>query len=270
MQRLPYNGAPRAHKLRHNVISSSLFNERWQRGARTFYHDVFAVLARSPSDLPLFFFLSFFVFLYSFSLSFSFPFLMLSSYLLPASYHRYHQPPPSSPPSRSFALKTCCEPYVTLSSRSLKRNPPTYVAARPHLTRPSTRFARIEISFSRRERALYRAANHHFSITCAISSVTAVFAFAITRVSFSSLSSFFSLSLFLSLAFFLVLSRIRARGYRCGITAISDPPDYRVDVRYHVIVFRYLVKSNIVCSRESQRASAFEIDGQPTLHLEMS
>lgn len=28
MQRLPYNGAPRAHKLRHNVISSSLFNER--------------------------------------------------------------------------------------------------------------------------------------------------------------------------------------------------------------------------------------------------
>lgn len=31
MQRLPYNGALRAHKLRHNVISSSLFNERWQR-----------------------------------------------------------------------------------------------------------------------------------------------------------------------------------------------------------------------------------------------
>lgn len=28
MQRLPYNGAPRAHKLRHNVISSSFFNER--------------------------------------------------------------------------------------------------------------------------------------------------------------------------------------------------------------------------------------------------
>ncbi|KYM96425.1 hypothetical protein ALC62_12931 [Cyphomyrmex costatus] len=38
MQRLPYNGAPRAHKLRHNVISSSLFNERWQHaGAHTFH-----------------------------------------------------------------------------------------------------------------------------------------------------------------------------------------------------------------------------------------
>lgn len=62
MQRLPYNGAPRAHKLRHNVISSSLFNERWQRGARTFYHDVFAVLARSPHRIYLSF---------SFSLSLS-------------------------------------------------------------------------------------------------------------------------------------------------------------------------------------------------------
>lgn len=30
MQRLPYNGGPRAHKLRHDVIPSSLFNERWQ------------------------------------------------------------------------------------------------------------------------------------------------------------------------------------------------------------------------------------------------
>lgn len=81
MQRLPYNGAPRAHKLRHNVISSSLFNERWQRGARTFYHDVFAVLARSPSDLSLFFF--------SFFPSLFLSFLVLSSYLLPAPYHRY-------------------------------------------------------------------------------------------------------------------------------------------------------------------------------------
>lgn len=44
MQRLPYNGAPRAHKLRHNVISSSLFNERWQRALRTrFYPGVFVV-----------------------------------------------------------------------------------------------------------------------------------------------------------------------------------------------------------------------------------
>ena len=31
MQRLPYNGALRAHKLRHSVISSSFFNEWWKR-----------------------------------------------------------------------------------------------------------------------------------------------------------------------------------------------------------------------------------------------
>lgn len=43
MQRLPYNGAPRAHKLRHNVISSSLFNERWQRAAHTFYPGVLVI-----------------------------------------------------------------------------------------------------------------------------------------------------------------------------------------------------------------------------------
>lgn len=45
MQRLPYNGAPRAHKLRHNVISSSLFNERWQRAAHTFYPGVLVIPA---------------------------------------------------------------------------------------------------------------------------------------------------------------------------------------------------------------------------------
>jgi len=44
MQRLPYNGARRAHKLRHNVTSSSLSNERWQRALRTrSYPGVFVV-----------------------------------------------------------------------------------------------------------------------------------------------------------------------------------------------------------------------------------
>lgn len=52
MQRLPYNGAPRAHKLRHNVISSSLFNERQQRAAHTFYPVVF-VVSRRPYELTL-------------------------------------------------------------------------------------------------------------------------------------------------------------------------------------------------------------------------
>jgi len=60
MQRLPYNGAPRAHKLRHNVISSSLFNERWQHAAHTFYPGVLAVGLISlspflPLPLPIFF-----------------------------------------------------------------------------------------------------------------------------------------------------------------------------------------------------------------------
>lgn len=62
MQRLPYNGAPRAHKLRHNVISSSLFNERWQGALRTrSYPGVFVVLASRwicPPSLPSSFSLS--------------------------------------------------------------------------------------------------------------------------------------------------------------------------------------------------------------------
>lgn len=51
MQRLPYNGAPRAHKLRHNVISSSLFNERQHRAAHTFYPGVFLRLFLRSSNL---------------------------------------------------------------------------------------------------------------------------------------------------------------------------------------------------------------------------
>ncbi|KYN15365.1 hypothetical protein ALC57_12414 [Trachymyrmex cornetzi] len=53
MQRLPYNGAPRAHKLRHNVISSSLFNERWQHAAHTFYPGVLVVPASVGTHLSL-------------------------------------------------------------------------------------------------------------------------------------------------------------------------------------------------------------------------
>lgn len=52
MQRLPYNGALRAHKLRHNVISSSLFNERWQRYVHT-AQSISALLFSDPSVCPL-------------------------------------------------------------------------------------------------------------------------------------------------------------------------------------------------------------------------
>lgn len=77
MQRLPYNGAPRAHKLRHNVISSSLFNERWQRAAHTFYPGVLVI----PAPLVVLTSLSLSLFL-----SLSFFFTMLSS--VP-----HHRPP---------------------------------------------------------------------------------------------------------------------------------------------------------------------------------
>ena len=99
MQRLPYNGAPRAHKLRHNVISSSLFNERWQHAAHTFYPGVLAVGLISlslPFSLSLF-------------LSFSRCSLRCPTIVLPKNLLR--------------AMRC-----VVLSSRGLKRNPPTYRA----------------------------------------------------------------------------------------------------------------------------------------------
>lgn len=58
MQRLPYNGALRAHKLRHNVISSSLFNERWQPYVHTHIQpnaislSVFNAFSQSLARLP--------------------------------------------------------------------------------------------------------------------------------------------------------------------------------------------------------------------------
>lgn len=100
MQRLPYNGAPRAHKLRHNVISSSLFNERQQRAAHTFYPGVFVVSA-----------------LVKFTLSLSLSYTMLSS-----------RAPPSTEPS---SPRTCCELCALRCQVDLKRNPPTYRADSP-------------------------------------------------------------------------------------------------------------------------------------------
>lgn len=109
MQRLPYNGAPRAHKLRHNVISSSLFNERWQRAAHTFYPGVLVI----PAPVVLT----------------SSPFLSISLSLFLFHDALFGAPPSSSP-------RTCCEPCVALSSRGFKRNPPTYRAEPSRAARP--------------------------------------------------------------------------------------------------------------------------------------
>lgn len=143
MQRLPYNGAPRAHKLRHNVISSSLFNERWQRAAHTFYPAVSVV--RAP-------------------LSFS----MLSS----CPTVQPHRPPRKLVASRALRCQV-----------GLKRNPPTYRAARRAFLSP---FPGSRYHFRQRENAL-----PPLPIIIPLlrarytSSVTAVFAFAITRQSFA-------------------------------------------------------------------------------------
>lgn len=135
IQRLPYNGAPRAHKLRHNVISSSLFNERWQRAAHTFYPGVLVV----PAPVGLF----------------TSPSLILF-------YDALFGAPPSSSP------RTCCEPCVALHCQVAVSNvihlliePEPSRAARPF---PRLPVSRIEISFPRRE-CVTCAANHHFSIT---------------------------------------------------------------------------------------------------------
>lgn len=117
MQRLPYNGAPRAHKLRHNVISSSLFNERWQRAAHTFYPGVLVIPAPVGAHLSL-------------ALS---PFLSLSVFLFHDAL--FGAPPPSSP-------RTCCELCVALRCQVAVSNvihlliEPSWGRAEPHRARP--------------------------------------------------------------------------------------------------------------------------------------
>ena len=99
MQRLPYNGAPRAHKLRHNAISSSLFNEHWK-----------TVLSRSPP--PAFFSSSFLLLLVLFTLFFP-------SFLTPSSFDSslcvvaLFSPPPPLP---FFLLPVSPEPGKTIPS----------------------------------------------------------------------------------------------------------------------------------------------------------
>lgn len=127
MQRLPYNGAPRAHKLRHNVISSSLFNERWQRAAHTFYPGVLVIPA---------------VVLTSFSLSLS------------LSFSRCSLRCPTIVLSENLLRVVRC---VALSSRGFKRNPPTYRAEPNRTARVPTltpRFADRDIISSVRMRYL--------------------------------------------------------------------------------------------------------------------
>jgi len=159
MQRLPYNGAPRAHKLRHNVISSSLFNERWQHAAHTFYPGVLAVglisLSLSLSPSP-------------------------SSYL----FHDvlFGAPPSSSP-------RTCCEPCVALCCQVAVSNvihlliEPSRAApsrAEPRVPTLTLRFTDRDIISSARMRYL-RCQSSFLYYVCArvicIIRMTAVFAF---------------------------------------------------------------------------------------------
>jgi len=151
MQRLPYNGARRAHKLRHNVTSSSLFNERWQRALRTrSYPRVFVV--RLCLSLSLFS-------------------LLDTGPTINAVRHR-------------------CPPRELVASRALrcqvglKRNPPTYRSRAGH-PYPEIVFRGSRYHFLG---ALprYRALPIIISLLPAryASPVTAAFVFAITRWSF--------------------------------------------------------------------------------------
>jgi len=155
MQRLPYNGARRAHKLRHNVTSSSLFNERWQRALRTrSYPGVFVVCLSLSLSLSLF------------------PSRYPSSILGPTINAARHRCPPRELVARTRALR--CQV-------GLKRNPPTYRSRAGRLY-PQIVFRGSRYHFLG---ALprYRALPIIISLLSARygSSVTAAFVFAITR-----------------------------------------------------------------------------------------
>lgn len=137
MQRLPYNGAPRAHKLHHNVISSSLFNEQWQRAAHTFSLRVFVVPA-SFEFQPL----SFLRFL-SFSLTLSFSPDAL--FVCPTSII------PQRPPQETY-----CKPCVALSVSKSVSNV-IHLLTKPNNVPYPNSLSRIEISISStRERVTAR------------------------------------------------------------------------------------------------------------------
>jgi len=143
MQRLPYNGAPRAHKLRHNVISSSFFNERWQCCAH--------VLSECPRRS------------YTSQTHLSFPFFLSLSLSLSFSLFLFHDASFDILPSSS---RTCCEPCVALRCQVAVSNVIHLLIEPRRASLLSPFHGDIEISFLWRE-CVTCAANHHFSITLA-------------------------------------------------------------------------------------------------------